>query len=98
MTEKQKAIFRKTCETLADNDGICIDIDCSHCPFSWQHNNKGLDCMSAKYSAYGSKHYMDPLVVKSAEQWLKDNPVMKRVGENWKAKARRLNRRAKYGC
>ena len=64
MTKDQKAVFSETCETLIDNGGVCLAVDCDDCPFSLRYHEHD-DC-----------EVLNTALVESAKQWLKDNPAV----------------------
>ena len=61
--------FRETCEELIENEGICMHISCSKCPFGF---NQGNCTDNFGFSPKATEP--DPKVVETAKLFLERSP------------------------
>ena len=65
--------FAETCRALIGREGECSEVDCDDCPFSKDNNREHSSCDTAGYAGCNGSFKPDPVLVESAQNWLRAN-------------------------
>ncbi len=69
--ESKLKVFKKSCESIIEKEGACVDLRCEDCPFSRQNNGFSQRCgkLYTKIASF-EDHIDNPMLVKRANEFI----------------------------